>query len=488
MLSHMPADFLIFLLYLFYGMAFFAIGVSITSRDTRASHLKIAGILWLFALFAYSHAFHEWFELYQNLPFLTFPERFAPLIYSLKLLLVLVSFIFLLAFGVRVLRLAFPERRKIFNILPIPLAVLLLLVVLSYLSESSVEGYSFIDDYSFINARVRNFIGLPGAFFSGIGLLYYSRTLINISDKGARNFAGAGYALMLYGILTGVVPSGAHLPLLNLPIELFRGLSAFVILHFFMHALYIFDEERRLLIEERLVRFAKAEKLHALGKLAFGIAHEINNPLTNVSMTVELLQAELAGTLESERTKKRFATIERNLVRASNIARELLAFSPEKETQFAPTSINKVLESTLDLLGARRKVYRIDCDFFPVAAISGIPWKLEEVFLNVLVNAMDASPEGGTIAIRTRQEDQQVIVDICDRGSGIPAEQLGLVLDPFFTTKAVGQGTGLGLSICYGIMELHGGQIELSSEVGQGTTVRLIFPRGEAIDDKNFGC
>jgi len=483
----MPADFLIFLLYLFYGMAFFAIGVSITSRDTRSSHLKIAGILWLFALFAYSHAFHEWFELYQNLPFLTFPERYAPLIYSLKLLLVLVSFVFLLIFGVRVLRLAFPDQRKVFNLLPIPFAVMLLLIVISHLSELRPEDYTYIDHYSFINARVRNLIGLPGAFFSGIGLLYYSRTLTNISGKGSRNFAGAGYALMLYGILTGVIPSGSHLPLLNLPIELFRSISAFVILHFVMHALYIFDEERRLLIEERLARFAKAEKLHALGKLAFGIAHEINNPLTNVSMTVELLQNEIAETQDSERTKKRFVTIERNLDRASKIARELLAFSPEKETQFAPTAINEVIESTLALLGARCKDYRIECDFSSLDDISGIPWKLEEVFLNVLVNAMDASQEGERILIRTRQGNHQVIVEICDRGCGIPEDQLGLVLDPFFTTKPVGKGTGLGLSICYGIMDLHGGQIDLSSEVDKGTKVRLIFPQEEAENGKNIG-
>lgn len=473
----MPAEFLIFLLYLFYGMAFFAIGVSITSRDTRASHLKIAGVLWLFALFAYSHAFHEWFELYQNLPLPSsdFLKHYALPIYTAKLLLVLLSFVFLLIFGVRLLRLAFPEQRRLINLLPIPLVILLLFSIAPFFGSFSPA------DYPYINARIRNFIGLPGAFFSGIGLLYYSRTLVHISEKGARNFAGAGYALMLYGILTGIIPSGTHLPL-GVPIELFRGLSAFLILHFVMHALFIFDEERRLLTEERLVRFAKAEKLHALGKLAFGIAHEINNPLSNVSMTVEMLKDEMTVAENSEKSQKRFATIERNLDRASKIARELLAFSTEREAEFVPTSINEVIESTLELLGSRRKVYQISIDYGQVGDISGIPWKLEEVFLNLLVNAMDATPEGGAISIVTRQQGGLVLVEIKDTGSGIPEDQISMVLDPFFTTKEVGQGTGLGLSICYGIMDLHGGNIEVNSEVDKGTKIKLSFSQGVTAD------
>ena len=455
-------------------MAFFAIGVSITSRDMRASHLKIAGTLWLFALFAYSHAFHEWFELYQNLPVTQpgFADHYTEQVYIVKLLLVLVSFLFLLLFGVRVLRLAFPQHRAKINLLPIPFAVLLLMAISPFFTEFSPG------DYSYINARIRNFIGLPGAVFSGIGLLIYSRSLREISEKGARNFASAGFALMVYGLLTGVVPSGFKLPQLNLPIELFRGLSAFAILHFFMHALFIFDEERRLLIEEQLARFAKAEKLHALGKLAFGIAHEINNPLSNVSMTVEMLKDDLVLTEDGGKTAKRFATIERNLDRASKIARELLLFSTDREMRFDPTAINEVIEGTLELIGARRKSYRITVELDPVEDISAVPWKLEEVFLNLLVNAMDATPEGGEISIRSWQEQEQLMVEIRDTGCGIPADQLEHVLDPFFTTKEVGQGTGLGLSVCYGIIDQHGGQIELTSETGQGTTVTLRFPLG----------
>lgn len=475
MISFMNPDFLVFLLYLFYGMAFFAIGVSITSRDMRASHLKIAGTLWLLALFAYSHAFHEWFELYQNLPSeeLGFATHNTEQVYIAKLLLVLISYLFLLSFGIRVLELAFPQHRQKINLLPIPFALFLLIVVSPFFIEFSTADYSYID------ARIRNFIGLPGAIISGIGLLFYSRSLKDISEKGAWNFSGAGYALMVYGILTGIIPSGFQLPIVALPIELFRGLAAFIILHFVMHALFIFDEERRLMIEDHLGRFAKAEKLHALGKLAFGIAHEINNPLSNVSMTVEMLKDDLSSKVDSDKTGQRFATIERNLDRASKIARELLNFSADREeTLFEATAINEVIESTLELVGAQRKRYRFAVDLAPVEEISAIPWKLEEVFLNLLINAMEATPEGEEIRIRSWQVGKEIRIEISDCGSGIRADHLDHVLEPFFTTKDVGQGTGLGLSICYGIIEQHGGHIELKSEVGQGTSVSLGFPSG----------
>ena len=473
----MPNEFYTFLLYLFYGMAFFAIGVSITSRDTRASHLKIASVLWLFALFAYSHAFHEWFELYQSLPSPEFPERFIPLINLLKLALVFVSFGFLLLFGLRLLQITFPEKHQLFNLLPIPLIILLLMAVFPFHDSLSSA------DFSFINSRIRNFIGLPAAVCSGLGLILYSRTLTPISNKGATNFVGAGIALLTYGLLTGAVPSGTRLPILDAPIELFRGLSAFAILHFVMHALYTFDEERKLLTEERLIRFTKAEKLHSLGKLAFGIAHEINNPLTNVSINVEMLKNELSDRAENGRTSKRFDTIDRNLDRASKIARELLAFSTEKETEFIQTSLNDIIDSTLELLGSRRKTYKITVTHGNTTNISAIPWKLEEVFLNLLVNAMDATPKGGTISIVTWQNDSHIFAQVIDNGSGISIELINQVMDPFFTTKEVGQGTGLGLSICYGIMELHGGSLELESQENLGTTVTLTFPR-EGITDE----
>jgi two-component system, NtrC family, sensor kinase len=469
----MPNEFLIFLLYLFYGMAFFAIGVSITSHDTRSSNLKIAGVLWLFALFAYSHAFHEWFELYERIPSPDFSDRLLPLISFLKEAIVFLSFIFLLLFGIALLQIVFPGKRRLFLLLPV---ILLILLSASFIHFDIFAG----DADTVINSRIRNIIGLPAAVCSGAGLIFYSRALQHISHKGAGNFFGAGVTLLVYGLLTGVVPSGTRLAILNAPIELFRGMSAFVILHFVMNGLYTFDEERKQLIEERLARFAKAEKLHALGKLAFGIAHEINNPLANISLNIEMLKKDISGQADSQRSAKRFATIERNIDRASRIARELLAFSKEKEAEFVPVSLKDVIDSSLELLGMRRKDYRIMIKHGNIAEVSAIPWKLEEVFLNLLINAMDATAVGGKISIASRQDGSRVLVRVTDNGAGIPAGLLDRVLDPFFTTKEIGQGTGLGLSICYGIMDMHGGKIEVKSQVNIGTTVTLVFPQASS--------
>jgi signal transduction histidine kinase len=327
-----------------------------------------------------------------------------------------------------------------------------------------------------VDFRLRNLIGFPAAILTACGFWAYARTVQSISRKGARSFAGAGAAVAVYGILTGLIPSGSLLPLINVPIELLRGLTAFVILHFLMRALQTFDVARKMQIEESLARFAQSEKLHSLGRLAFGIAHEINTPLANISIGFELLKMEVGGNQQYE---GRFARIERNLERAKKISQELLHFSTNRDVELFPTDLNEVIESTLHLLGSRRQNYIIETRLNPLPDIMGIPWKLEEVLLNLVINAMDALPMGGEIIITSKIDDGQIVVEVCDDGAGVPAEHLNNVFDPFFTTKEIGKGTGLGLSICYGIMEMHAGQIDMQSTPGKGTCVSLTFPRGE---------
>ncbi len=465
---------LIFPLYLFYGMAFFAIGVSITSRDTSVSSLMIARPLRYFSLFAYSHALLEWYTLYLILYSAVFSVAVLPWINFTKLVLVTVSFGFLLQFGISLLRRAYPGGRNWFFL--IPLLLVILVFVSLPLHDNFLSGFPF----GTADIRIRYLIGFPSALIASFSLVLYSRTVRHISRKGALNFAGAGFALACYGILTGIVPSGSMLPMINTPVELLRGISAFVILYFVMNALHTFDVERKMVIEERLQRFAKAEKLSSLGKLAFGVAHEINNPLTNVSLTVELLKGELGKTGElSDPRAKRFATIERNLGRASKIASELLFFSTDKDTDYQPADLNELINGTLELLGARRKDYQIELKLQPLPLISVIPWKVEEVFLNVLSNAIEVLDDNGIIQIESQVETDQILVRITDNGPGIAGADLPFVLDPFFTTKEVGKGTGLGLSICFGIMEMHGGKIEVVNSPDQGTEVSLTFQAKE---------
>lgn len=474
----MMNEFTIFPIYLFYGMAFFAIGVAITSRDTRASDLEISRSLWLFALFAYTHAFLEWFALYIILHSTAFSEDALPHLNMIKLGLVSVSFGFLLLFGISILRTVYPRRRVQIYLVPCILVIALFFSILLLDEPGAIHSLSVAD------IKIRNFIGFPGAIISSLGLVLYSRSVSHISKKGAFNFIGAGISLACYGILTGIIPSGTTLlSSAEVPVELLRGVLAFLILHFVMHALYTFDVERKQQIEERLNRFAKSEKLHSLGKLAFGVAHEINNPLGNVSLNVELLKNDLQANNSSLFPEKRFEAIERNLERASKIARELLYFSTNNEADYLPTNLNDVITSTLDLIGTRQKNYRITKIFGEVPEIPAIPWKLEEVFLNIIINAMDAMPNGGSIMISTHCEVNMIMVDITDTGQGIRKDDLPYVLDPFFTTKDVDKGTGLGLSICYGIMEMHHGSIEIKSKAGEGTTVSLLFPTGGKVDE-----
>ncbi|KIH77859.1 His Kinase A (phospho-acceptor) domain-containing protein [Geoalkalibacter ferrihydriticus] len=465
----MGDDLYYFLLYLFYGLAFYSMGVAVISVKTRSSRLEVARLLWLFAVFAFLHAGNEWLELFLILEATELSRATLVFFSGLKLVVKLTSYLFLMAFGLSLLASYRPRLRS--ALFAVPLVLLAGMLVSLWLHDvGSVAEFLHYSD-----VRGRNLVGFPGAVAAGVGLFVFARSTTSTSARAARGFRGAGLALVAYAILTGLIPSGTVLQPLSIPIELLRGLSAFVILHFLMSALHIFDLEQTALLEERLHRLAQAEKLNAIGKLAAGIVHEINNPLTNIVLNVEMLKSEVLNDDSSPKLHKRFAFIERNIERASNIARELLSFSREKEDQFEQVDINELIDTSLTLLGSRR----LDFDFRvargSLQPVWGVPWKIEEVFLNLFINAMDASAPGAVIATESLVVHNEVIVKVTDQGKGIPPENLGRVMEPFFTTKEVGQGTGLGLSICYGIMELHGGRMELAATAA-GTEVTLYFP------------
>lgn len=189
-----------------------------------------------------------------------------------------------------------------------------------------------------------------------------------------------------------------------------------------------------------------------------------------------MLKQDLQGPTPPAGLEKRFRTIERNIARASNIASELLGFAKQRETGLKPTDLNALIQGTPTLLDGRRSDYRLSTGLLPLPPVLVGPCKIEEVLLNVLINAMEASPPGSGIELHSRSQGEEVRVEIVDHGNGIAPEDLPRVLEPFYTTKEVGTGTGLGLSICYSIMEMHGGNIALTATAGGGTTVALTFP------------
>lgn len=462
--------FLIFLIYLFYGAAFLAIGTAIISRRKTFANLRIAGLFWLLAIFAFTHAFHEWLEMFRHLN-LPVGADFSVRLRQISLLLAFLSFFFLFLFGVS-LHGVLDRRTRLW--LSLLAGILVLLFALLLLGRHTAAGADLL---RIVEYDIRRLLAFPASFVTGSGFLLYARRLRVLSARGAGNFAGAGIAFMLYGLLTGLIPSGT---MLMVPVEIWRGVSAFVVLHFIMYALDLFLDEREAMIAERLRAAARSEKLSAVGRLAAGVAHEINNPLANVSLQLELLHKDPAVAALPDKVMSRLQAIERNIDKSARIARELLTFAGGRELAESPAPVDlaRTVSNAWQLAAHRTEGYRLRCDLAAGMTIEGIPLKLEELFLNLFLNAMDAMPDGGLIEVSGSLREDRAVVRVSDHGTGIAPEQLNLVMEPFFTTKEIGKGTGLGLAICYGIMELHGGSIEVGARPrGGGTEVILVFPR-----------
>ncbi|HWF91177.1 MAG TPA: ATP-binding protein [Terriglobales bacterium] len=237
------------------------------------------------------------------------------------------------------------------------------------------------------------------------------------------------------------------------------------------------DITERVELETQL---SQADKLSSIGLLAAGVAHEVNTPLAVISSYAQMLTKQLQGDPQKGPLMEK---ITRQTFRASEIVNNLLNFSRTSGVEFADVDVNKVIHDTLALLEHQFKTSRITVDgqfANSLPAISGNPGRLQQVFLNLFLNAKDAMPEGGKLHIAT-SNGEGVSVVVADTGSGIPQEHIQRIYDPFFTTKSApresqGKGTGLGLSVTYGIIQEHAGKIRVESHPGEGTTFYLDFP------------
>ncbi len=215
--------------------------------------------------------------------------------------------------------------------------------------------------------------------------------------------------------------------------------------------------------------------LESIGRLSVGIAHEINNPLTNALLKIQMLRDELGEKLCAVDSLKSFDSIERHIYAASNIAKELLQFAHPKATEFMPVDINSIIRSALLLLKFKLKDIKVHKSLEELPDINGDPIKLEQVFVNLINNSIEAMPQGGSISISSTLQHNRIRVTLTDTGHGISRDDIDKVFEPFYTTKEFKRGTGLGLSICYGIIKQHEGSIEvLSSE--KGTTILIEIP------------
>jgi signal transduction histidine kinase len=232
------------------------------------------------------------------------------------------------------------------------------------------------------------------------------------------------------------------------------------------------DISARVHLEEQL---QISEKMASLGLLAAGVAHEVNTPLTGISSYTQML---LQGAEPDDPSTKVLEKIEKQTFRAAKIVNGLLNLARPAQVDRGPVEVNAVINDVLSLLEHQLRTGSIQVRK-ELAAVSpvvqGIEFKLQQVFLNLFLNARDAMPKGGWLTVVTRGS-ADVTIEVADTGSGIPADHLSRIYDPFFTTKDIGKGTGLGLSITYGIVQEHGGTITCDSSVGQGTRFTLRLP------------
>jgi len=243
-------------------------------------------------------------------------------------------------------------------------------------------------------------------------------------------------------------------------------------------------DARRQLEDRHAQEIRRAEHLASLGQMAAGIAHEINNPIAGMLNCVRTL----AKGVKDDRQRAQYLTmLQEGLGRIGRIVGQLLSFAREAKPQLKPTPVLPVLQKCLAFLEhdlAGRKVRCVVAEGDGLPSVLADASLLEQVFLNILKNAADAMPEGGTVTVtpslRTAGTERFLQVAIADTGAGIPREHLSRIFDPFFTTKEVGKGTGLGLSVSYGIVRAHGGFIEVASEAGRGSTFTVALPLREA--------
>lgn len=231
-------------------------------------------------------------------------------------------------------------------------------------------------------------------------------------------------------------------------------------------------------LQQLQAQLIQAEKMASVGKLAAGVAHEINNPLAGILLYSSLVLEELPA---DAAMRKNVEKIVKQTTRCKDIVKGLLDFARQAEPRIELYDINKLVEETLSLIQSQSlfhniRVIKAFYGSLPYIAVDGA--QIQQVFMNIILNAAEAMEGHGELTIETSliEDSGFVTIKFTDTGCGIPAAILDKIFEPFFTTKSVGQGTGLGLAICYGIVQRHGGTIDVRSEAGRGATFMIKLP------------
>ncbi len=238
-------------------------------------------------------------------------------------------------------------------------------------------------------------------------------------------------------------------------------------------------------LHSRQEQLLQSRKLASIGTFAAGIAHELNNPLNNISLTTESLELGMDDMDEKEKADMLHDIIS-EAERASRVVKGLLEFSRTEQAEVVELDMKELMDRTLRLVKNQIMLSGVELEKNvenDLPAIKGKPHDLVQAFLNIVINAIQAMDESGTLTIETCQGPAGYNqINITDTGAGIKPADMNHIFDPFYTTKTVGEGTGLGLSLVYGIIRSHGGYIEVNSKFGKGTTFAIFLPVAENTD------
>ncbi len=336
--------------------------------------------------------------------------------------------------------------------------------------ESLNDGLAVVDLEDRVvrwNSQFEQLFGLPRSAAGRTLDTIFDPSFVN-SLRAARRESPAG-AVLFRVPMTSAHADGPRRLLVNVaaaPLRTHTGETAGTIV-------IVEDITSRVQLEEQL---QISEKMASIGLLAAGVAHEVNTPLTGISSYTQML---LDHADPDDPRTKLLEKIERQTFRAAKIVNGLLNLARPAQVETGPVDLNAVINDVLALLEHQLRNGKIQVrkelsSHAPI--VDGIEYKLQQVLLNLFMNARDAMPRGGWLSVSSRLEDGRATIEVSDTGSGIPTEHLSRIYDPFFTTKAIGKGTGLGLSITYGIVQEHGGTITCESAVGKGTRFVMTLP------------
>ncbi|MGF1682902.1 sensor histidine kinase [Photobacterium minamisatsumaniensis] len=451
-----------FLVYLFYGLAFFSIGCTILFRNFRNSKLKISHSLWALAAFSFAYAFYEWSELYINLFGDRIKEPKSTFIEWLRLTKLTLAYSFLLLFSWMVTDVHNTTVKKIARVTLLLATSIYAFIFIHALSTSSLSKEA-IDHVEYFAHLI---LAFPAALIAGLCLIYYGQQLTDEKKSYGRYFRLTGYAFILMSVVSGIIPVEVGSSLFYA-----RVVISFALLIALYQALDVFDKEKERIIESHLHQAYISDKYKAIGQLASGVAHEINNPLASSTLSLDMLESRVTEKRDAELIKRTRLGIDR----AATICKELLNYSRSSEEKAHIVYVYTIIDSALQLLAHKTRGYNVDIQCDKAISILANPIKIEELIINLVSNAIDASNIGSDVKIAVHDcmldGREYVQIAVSDQGCGIDTKTLSKVTDPFFTTKPIGKGTGLGLTICSQIATDHNGELTITSTINIGTTV-----------------